>query len=315
MKLNAKKVGLTLATLCGALIMSFSAQVMAAEATLENIITSVKNNEKQIQDLKIEYTCVRKPFGVDESWSVDNEKYPGFFMPETGVLTIQGDKVKLERTYYESTSTSKQLQETISYDGSTTASVSTTSWGKNLGVVSAGRSHRIRHRFNPVLALSATGDFELSEELTNMDAKLAGTYEVDGVSCILVKLFKITDAGTVLRSYNVFLDTNRNYAPHKIEKYWYNFQCLEKVVEIKEFTKIGDAFVPSKITYTNHVRPRGSKTSKASTVQELNVTNISINESIDGSRFDLTFGPDTRVWDDILNLKYETHSDNVSDLE
>lgn len=302
---KTKIMGLTLVMLCGAL-MSIPTTASAGEPTLQSIVTAVGNSESKIQDLKIEYTCIRKPYGVSKDWQpTGKEKYPGWWKQETGVLQQKGNKVRLDRTYYQTTSATTQLEKTLRYNGSTTSSSATKSHGANQGILSAGRSHGFRKWFNPILTLSATGDSKLSSELNRANTEfVAGTYDVGGVSCELVKLYNKTPKGTILRSFNVYLDPDSNYAPRKIEKYWYNFKCLERVVEVKEVTKVGDVYVPTKAVCVTYVRPHNSLSSNPVTIQELNVTNIGINDSIADTDFELSFGQGDRVWNSILELNY-----------
>ena len=138
-----------------------------------------------------------------------------------------------------------------------------------------------------------------------MDAELQeGSFTINEVSCKLVKLYKKTPKGTILRSFNVYLDPSSNYAPIKIEKYWYNFQCLERVVEVEELTEVGGVYIPQKAVCVIYNRPHGSQTSNAVTQQELTVSSIELNQGIADSVFEPTFAPGTKVWDSTLEVKY-----------
>ena len=306
MNARTKIMGLALVMLSGVLIMSIPATASAEEPTLQSIITQISNAENSIQDLKIEYTCIRKPYGSkDRDLTPDEqakkERYPGWYKEETGAWQQKGNKVRLDRTHYRSTSATKQIEESTVYNGTITKHSES-----QLGLINSGRWHGLRTWFNPVLTLSATGDMKLSDELANMDAEFQeGSYTIDGVSCKLVKLYKKGNGGKLLRSFNVYLDPSSNYAPRKIEKYWYNFQCLERVVEVKELTKVGSVYVASKATCVTYDRPRGSKSSNPISEQELTVANIDVNQGIADSTFELSFRPGTKIWDDVVKIKYD----------
>ena len=306
MNARTKRMGLALVMLCGALIMSIPTTASAEEPTLQSIVTEVSNAENSIQDIKIEYTCIRKPYGVDPNWQPSaNERYPGWWKQETGVWQQKGDKIRLDRTYYKTTSATEQIEESTAYNGTNTKYIEPVTKSLTLGKVNSGRWHGFRKWFNPVLALSATGDTKLSSELANMDAEIQeGSYTINRVSCKLVKLYKKTPKGTILRSFNVYLDPSSNYAPIKVEEYWNNFQCLERTVEVKELTKVGDVYVPTKAICITYNRPHASQTSNAVTQQELTTTNIKVNQGISDSAFELSFAPGTKVWDDTIAIKY-----------
>jgi hypothetical protein len=292
--------------ICGAVLAGLSSAAMADDVTLSTIITAVQTQESAIQDLKIEYTAVRKPYGVDENWTVEQEThYPGFYMPESGVLTLKGNKIKLARTYYDTTSRVDQVTETIVYNGANTRSLLHSGRGPDFGVVSAGRWHGLRRWFNPLLAMSASGDMGLSAELATRDTEIGGLVTVNNVECRLVKLYKKTPSGAVLRSYKVYLDPARNYALIKAEKYWNNFVCLENVVEVTQLTHVGNVYVPTKATCVRYNRPSGkSPTSNAVDTAELTATAATLNAGVSDSVFDLAFEPGTKVRDSVLGFSY-----------
>jgi len=302
MKTRTKLITMSLMILCIALLTSSTAN---AGDSLQDIISAVSTSESAIDDIKIEYTCIRKPYGADPNWQPSaNERYPGWWKQETGTWQQKGDKIRLDRTYYKTTSATTQVEESTTYDG--TGTKHSESFAEILnGLVTAGRWHGFRKWFNPVLALSATGDTKLGSELANMNAEIQeGSYTINRVSCKLVKLYKKTPKGTILRSFNVYLDPSSNYAPIKVEEYWNNFQCLERTVEVKELTKVGDVYVPTKAICITYNRPHASQTSNAVTQQELTTTNIKVNQGISDSAFELSFAPGTKVWDDTIAIKY-----------
>lgn len=308
MKTKRRLIVAGLMILCGALLTSSTARA-EGYVTREDVITAVKNAENAIQDLKIEYTCIRRPCGSkgrkltkDEQAKVD--KYPGWYKQETGVLQQNGSKLRLDWTYYRS-SVTKPRQQSIAYDGSKTLRSESRPDSSVQGVLSAGRSHNFRRWFNPVLTLSATGDNKLSDELGSKDADLAvEDHDVKGAACRLIKLYKENRKGNIVRSFNVYLDPDKNYAIRKVEKYWDEFLCLEQTVEVEEFTKAGGVYVPSKAVCVTYNRPRGSLTSEPVYEQELNVTGITLNKGIEVSVFELKFKAGARVWNSILEIGY-----------
>ncbi len=294
---------ISLVVLCSALILSFSATAFAEDPTLQDIKASVANAENAIQDIKIEYTCVRSPLGEDSA--AKKLEHPGHYKPETGVYIKKGSKERLERSPYYARSTTERFEQTISCDGSVTRCL-LDARGRKRALLGGGRWHGLRKWFNPVLTFSANGDKKLSEELSTMDAQLvAGLHDVSGTSCRLVKLYKNTGGETPLRSFNVYLDPARNYALVKVEKYWYDFQCLERTVEIQEFTKIGNTYIPAKAKCVTYNRPHKSQTTIAVCEQELTVNSIKLNEGIEDSTFVLTFPYGTKIWDNTLRMSYE----------
>ncbi len=300
---KTKLTAISLMMLCMSLVLSFAVTASAGDPTLANIASAVENTENAIQDLKIEYTCIRRPFGADENWQPSaNERYPGWYKPETGVFIQKGNKIKLKRLLYPTTSATKQVEDIISYDGEITRHQV---HSPDIGLITSGRWHGLRRWFNPILTLSASGEKKLSQEIADVETELvAGLHNVNGKSCRLLKMYRKTATDTTLCSFNVYVDPNSGYAPVKIEKYIKDFQCLEQTVEIKEFTKSGNVYIPSKAKFVAYNLPRGSKVSVPVYEQELTVTNIDINEGVEDSVFDLTFAPGTRVWNGVAKFSF-----------
>jgi hypothetical protein len=275
--------------------------VFASEQDLAGIVTAVQASESRIQDMSIEYTCIRKPFGRSD---VPNDGYPGWWKQQSGTLTVKGDKVKLERSYFDSV-TAKPLKQVLAYGGALTLNSCTTADSNDIGCCAEGRTHNFSSWFNPILALSVTGGKSFSAELLQMDAVLKPeTANVNGVTCQVIELYRKTAKGTNLRSFKVYVDPSKDWAIRKVEKYWNNFKCLEKVMEIKEYTTTGGVLIPSKATYIEYERPHGKKTSTPVVEQELQVTNIKLNQQVPDSAFAVVFSPGTKVWNDILRMSY-----------
>ncbi|MHC4154681.1 MAG: hypothetical protein ACYST6_07135 [Planctomycetota bacterium] len=283
--------------------------VVPVNPTLLRIIEAVKETEDRIKDLRIEYTCTRRPCGVQEDWTPSaDEEYPGRYKLETGVWTQKGEKVRLNRTYFDPTSTTKQIYLSLAYNGADTKRLEDRPEGPDFGLISAGRSHKFRTRFNPLLSFAATGDKKLSEELTAMDAELAdGLHDVSDAACNLVRLYKKSSSGKrILRTFNVYLDPHQNYAVRKVEKYWYDFLCPERTVEVKEFTTIDGVPLASKVACVTYQRPHRSDTSYPLFEQQLDITSIQLNQGIQDSEFEIAFGKNVKVWDDVFKLRYST---------
>ena len=296
--------------LCG-LMLNLSATASAAEPTLQDVITAAKNAENAVQNIKIEYSVVGNPLGQDSA--AKKLAHPERYKPATCVYFKKGNKERLEQVGYHASSPAEAARSTICYNGSITLYLE--SKDKNLGKVSAGRWHRLRTAFNPVSTFTIAGDKKLSEELSTMSAELvAGLHNVGGVSCRLVKVYKKTPKGTILRSYKAYLDPARNYAPVKVEKYWFNFLCLERTVETQQFTKVGSTYVASKAKCTVYNRPHKSSTSNAVLEIALTATSVKVNQGISDSTFELTFPPETRVWDDITRITYTIPTPELPEL-
>lgn len=308
---KAKFTAMSLMILCCGLVLSLAAAAPADAPNLAAIASAAESSESAIQDLKIEYTCLRIPYGskgrnLTRAEKAKMDKYPGWYKQETGVWIQKGDMIKLERTYYFSTSRTDEITKTMCYDGSVTKTREHSETRPDLGVISKGRSHSFRRWFNPLLTLSATGDKNLSVELGDIDTELvSGSHEVKGKSCQLVKVYKNKTPTSCLRSYKVYLDPKSDYAPIKIEKYWNNFRCLEQTVEVTELTEVGDVYLASKARCVRYNKPSGSDKSYPVGELELTVTNIELNEGVDDSEFELTFLPGTKVWNDILAVGYK----------
>lgn len=308
---KTKFTAMSLMILCWGLVLSFSAAASADAPALAEIASNVESSESAIQDLKIEYTCLRIPYGskgrkLTRAEKAKMDKFPGWYKQETGVWIQKGDKIKLERTYYFSTSATVQITKTTCYDGFATKAREHSETRPDLGVISKGRSHSFRSWFNPLLTFSATGDKNLSRELGDIDTELvSGSHEVKGKSCQLVKVYKNKTPTSCLRSYKVYLDPKSNYAPVKIEKYWNNFRCLEQTVEVTELTKVDDVYIATKARYVNYDKPAHSDKSYPVSEQELTVTNVELNEGVADSEFELDFFPGTSVWNDILAIGYK----------
>ena len=293
---------------------SLSSTVKPTDSTLQEIINVVKKTEDAIKDLSIEYTCVRIPYGskgrdLTPEEQAKMDKYPGWYKPETGTWRIKGDKIMLDRTFYHSQSDAKPLRHSISYDGKNTHILTEGLDGSSPGLISPERSHNFRTFFNPIRTLTATGDKKLSGELSSMDAELAsGDYEVGGVPCKMVKLYQRhpNKKDFILRTYRLYLDPKVNYAPRKTERYWYDFECLENTVEVKEFTTVNGINVPSKAICISYNRPDVTKDSIPVSEQELNATGIKVNQDggIADSVFDLKFAVGTKVWDERFEVNY-----------
>ncbi len=308
---KTKFTAMSLMILCWGLVLSLAVAASADAPNLAEIASAVENSESAIQDLKIEYTCLRIPYGskgrkLTRAEKAKMDKYPGWYKQETGVWIQKGDKIKLERTYNFSASENVQITKTTCYDGSVTKVREHSESRPDLGLISKGRSHSFRRWFNPLLTFSATGDKNLSQELGDIDTELvSGSHEVKGKSCQLVKVYKNKTPTSCLRSYKVYLDPKSNCAPVKIEKYWNNFRCLEQTVEVTELTKVGDIYLATKARCVRYNKPAGSDNSYPVGEQELTVTNIELNEGVDDSEFELNFLPGTRIWNDILAVGYK----------
>lgn len=308
---KTKFTAMSLMILCWGLVLSLAVAASADAPNLVSIASSVESSESTIQDLKIEYTCLRIPYGskgrdLTRAEKAKMDKYPGWYKQETGVWIQKGDKIKLERNYYFSASETDEITKTMCYDGLVTKAREHSETRPDLGVISKGRSHSFRRWFNPLLTFSATGDKNLSQELGDIDTELvSGSHEVKGKSCQLVKVYKNKTPTSCLRSYKVYLDPKSNYAPVKIEKYWNNFRCLEQTVEVTELTKVGNIYLATKALYVNYNKPSRSDKSYPVSEQELTVTNIELNEGVADSEFELTFYPGTRVWNDIVAVGYK----------
>jgi hypothetical protein len=139
-----------------------------------------------------------------------------------------------------------------------------------------------------------------------MDAEVVpGLVKSGEVDCQLVRLLVKTPKGTILRSFNVYLDPARGYAMIKAEKYWDNFVCLERVVEVTELTAFGGVYLPSRAKCTTYDRPDGKMpTSAAVSEQELTVTHTALNAGVGPSQFNLAFAPGVRVTDSTVGVTY-----------
>jgi outer membrane lipoprotein-sorting protein len=273
--------------------------MMASGApTIEEIATAVKNAEDSVQDLTIEYTAVRRPYGskgrdLTAAEQKRVNKYPGKYKASTGVFKIKGDKIRLDRTLYRSTSTTKTITDTIAYDGQTTVSQSTRI---DNGLVTAGLWHGFRAFINPWRALTVRGVMKLSEELKNMGANiLPDLEEVNGTSCRVVKLYRKVGA-TVRRSYKAYLDPARNYAVVRVEEYWYDFEELSSVMQVNSFTRVNSLYIPEKALVVRYHKSNG----KPHLEYEMEVTNISSNQNVSDSVFSPNFPVGTRVWHEAL---------------
>ncbi len=313
---KTKFTAMSLMILCWGLVLSLAVAASADATNLAEIASAAESSESAIQDLKIEYTCLRIPYGskgrkLTRAEKAKMDKFPGWYKQETGVWIQKGDKIKLERTYYFSTSETIQITKTKCYDGSVTKAREHSESRPDLGSITKGRSHSFRVWFNPLLTFSATGDKNLSQELGDIDTELvSGSHKVNGKSCQLVKVYKNKTPTSCLRSYKVYLDPKSNYAPVKVEKYWDNFRCLEHTVEATELTKVGDIYVATKARYVNYNKPAGSDKSYPVSEQELIVTKVELNEGVADSEFELKFFPGTRVWNAILELGYIVPEEN-----
>lgn len=313
---KTKFTAMSLMILCWGLVLSFAAAAPADAPNLSAIASAAESSESAIQDLKIEYTCLRIPYDskgrdLTRAEKAKMDKFPGWYKQETGVWIQKGDKIKLERTYYFSASATDEITKTKCYDGSVTKAREHSETRPDLGVITKGRSHSFRRWFNPLLTFSATGDKNLSQELGDIDTELvSGSHEVKGKSCQLVKVYKNKTPASCLRSYKVYLDPKSNYAPVKIEKYWNNFRCLEHTVEVTELTKVDDIYIATKARCVRYNKPSGSDKSYPVGEQELTVTNVEFNEGVADSEFELEFFPGTRVWNAILELGYIVPGEN-----
>ncbi len=294
-----------------ALVLAIAASSAMAADGLKSIVSKIDAAEKGINNLTIEYSCVRTPCkgprGLTPEVTQTVVKYPGFFFTETGVYVQKGNHVRLDRTYRDAVSTDQQITETIAFNGQSTRTLQDTPRAKvaKQGVVSAGRWHGLRNFFNPVLMLSATGDQKLHKELSSMGAELVPELEaVDGVPCQVVKLYKKAPSGAVLRSFKVYLDPAQDYAMVKAEKYWFNFQCLERAVQIREFTQAGNSRIPSKASCITYIRDSKSKTSYPAYEQVLTATVVDKDKKVDDAAFNLNYTKGVRVWDDIVKMGY-----------
>ena len=295
-----------LAVLPGVAILASPRSAPASGPTLQSITTAVTDAEKAIQDIRIEFSCVATPLGEDSD--AIKAKYPGRYKPATGVYTKKGDKERLEYLTYAPSSDTDKVPRTIVHDGSNTKLLTEKPDDRKVAKVSAGRWHALRSSFylNPVLTVSANGDKPLSAELATMDAELVdGTHDVGEISCRLVKLYKKSAKGTILRSFKVYLDPASGYAPVKVETYWYNFLCLERTIEVLETSTVNGVRVATTAKLTSYARPHKSKTSFPLYEKVLTATDVQVNQGVADSTFTLTFPPGTRVWDSTLELIYE----------
>jgi hypothetical protein len=128
---------------------------------------------------------------------------------------------------------------------------------------------------------------------------------VDGVSCQAIRLYKRLPSGTVLRSFKVYLDPARDYAVIRVEKYWYEFQCLERTVDVEELATVKGVYVATKAKCTTYRRPDNSTTSQPLYEKVLTATNVQVNSGISDSAFALDFPVGTRVWDSTLQIVYQ----------
>lgn len=279
---------------------------------LEKIAATIEQAEDRIEDLHLEYTCTRQPAGSEgreltEAEQEEMGRYPGWYKPEIGVYQIKGGMIRIDRTRYETTSTDETIDETIVLDqyGTKVITEVPDSRTPHQAMVIPNRWHGLRNFFNPVLTSTSTGDFKLSEEIRGMDAELLPDQAVvNGVNCQVIKLTKRADSGAALRTFKVYLDPARDYSMVKSEKYWYDLQCLERVVEIKDYQEIDGVYIPTHAVNTNYNRPRNSKTSYPSNEQVLTVQQTNLNHGMANTNFAVDFAEGTKVQDGLLHMSY-----------
>jgi len=308
MNLTRKTIsaGMGLLTLCGVAILALPRTTLAEGPTLQDITAAVTKAESAVQDLRIEFTCVGKPLGQDSESLMS--MYPGNCKPSTCVYVKKGDKERLDKLSYEPTSETEQRNATISFGGTRTHALRQIGADQHIGQVMEGRWHAMRSvdYLNPTLTRSAQGDLPLSKELSTMGAELEkDPCTVDGVSCQAIRLYKRLPSGTVLRSFKVYLDPARDYAVIRVEKYWYEFQCLERTVDVEELATVKGVYVATKAKCTTYRRPDNSTTSQPLYEKVLTATNVQVNSGISDSAFALDFPVGTRVWDSTLQIVYQ----------
>jgi hypothetical protein len=310
------KTRLLIAMLCGVIFASSSA--FAEETvTLDQIVKAVRQNETQLKDCQISYTTTCKPYNADSRQLTKAEvdkmaRYPGHYLPEEGVLKIKGEQIKLVCYPYMATSKVKKGEHILAYDGDI---VRGETKEDKTGVVAKGRTHMFRFSFNPLLVYSATGDMSLSEELQTMKAELvAGLIDVDKTPCQVVKLYKMADNNFIVRSFKVYLDPARNFSLLKVEKFWFDFQCLERTMTVTGFTAGDGVYTPVKASQVRYARSYKTKTSQPVTERQLTVQATNSKAINSDDEFVLTYAPETTVWDDIIKESFKVKSEELEQI-
>ncbi len=301
------KTGLVItAVICGALLTGLSSSAPAADASLSDIVSAVRGRENALQNARIQYVCTNTGKYGNTSCLDDRESLPGMYMPESGVLTLNNGKMKLERTYYESASVTKTIKETVAFDGTKTALL-TEDAPSGHGLVASGRWYwGFGQEFNPLVTLSATGEQALSDELSAMNAEPAGEEMVNGVPCKVFKLSLHRDNdGVIYRTVKLYIDAGHNGALVKVETYYENFACLRKTMEVKELIQVNGVYLASKAVLTDYDRSEYmAPVSYPSREKEMVVTGVTFNQAADESAFRIAFPAGALVNDDVLKKLY-----------
>ncbi len=300
------KTGLVItAVICGAVLTGVSTSAPAADTSLSDIAAAVRGRESALQNVTIQYVCTNSgKYG--SSCLDDRESFPGMYMPESGVLTLNNGKMKLERTYYERGSVTKTIKQTIAFDGTKTVRL-TEDAPHGHGLVGTGRWYGgFGLSFNPLVTLSATGEQALSDELSAMNPEPAGEELVNGVPCKVFKLYLHRDNdGAINRTFKLYVDPGHNGALVKVEKYYDNFACLRKTMEVKELVQVSGVYLASKAVLTDYNRPDAiAPVSYPTWETEMVVTGVTFNQAVAESAFRVAFPAGALVNDGILNKLY-----------
>jgi len=149
----------------------------------------------------------------------------------------------------------------------------------------------------------------LSDQLKKAEHCVCSEDKVDGRNCILIEAYNIPIEGTYSQNLKVWIDTERDYRPLKIEVY-HNYypnkpwSDLIRRADRIELEQVDGFWFPSSgyITYFRKGIIRKAKIRRAP--QLIKATNIRLNSQLDKSKFTFQFPDGCVVWDDFAKLAF-----------